>query len=90
MFGSITDALGCFHGPARGLWSHEKSMGVTQVHPDPDPGFLDHLAMLVEHESQDWGAIQESWITWLCWWCMKAKIGERSRNPGSLGYVGGA
>jgi hypothetical protein len=44
----------------------------------------------VVHESQEWGAIQESWITWLCWWCMKAKIGERSRNPGSLGYVGGA
>ena len=65
-------------------------MGVTQVHPDPDPGFLDHLAMLVVHESQDWGVIQESWITWLCWWCMKAKIGERSRIPGSLGYVGRA
>jgi hypothetical protein len=28
------------------------------------------------HESQDWGVIQESWITWLCWWCMKAKIEE--------------
>jgi hypothetical protein len=55
-----------------------------------DPGFLDHSAVLEGHESRDWGAIQESWITRLCWRGKKAQIGERSRIPGSLGCVGGA